>query len=268
MCRRQRGFVVVSARELAGGHSGCARRRMPPLSSMTSWSISTARPCVRRTARQRVLRPQTFATLRYLIENPDRLVSKDELMEAVWHGIAVTDDSLVQCVHEIRRAIGDDAHTDPRERPAARLPAGADGKRRADDRRGPAGAPPAARGGRRAAPRGRRGGRLGRDPARAGRRLDRRPARRRGHARARRRRRRGLAGARRGVRQVRSSSRTRATPPATISSPTWRASASSRPWDAARPSSCRTSRRAGSRSTTSSAEPSTATATACATPRS
>ena len=59
---------------------------------------------------QRVLRPQTFATLRYLIENPDRLVSKDELMEAVWHGIAVTDDSLVQCVHEIRRAIGDDAH--------------------------------------------------------------------------------------------------------------------------------------------------------------
>ena len=30
------------------------------------------------------LRPQTFEVLRYLIENPDRLISKDELMSAVW----------------------------------------------------------------------------------------------------------------------------------------------------------------------------------------
>lgn len=58
----------------------------------------------------RTLRPQTFAVLRHLIANPDRLVTKDELMDAVWHGVAVTDDSLVQCIHEIRRAIDDDAH--------------------------------------------------------------------------------------------------------------------------------------------------------------
>jgi TolB-like protein/DNA-binding winged helix-turn-helix (wHTH) protein len=58
----------------------------------------------------RVLRPQSFATLRYLIENPNRLVTKDELMDAVWHEVAVTDDSLVQCIHEIRRAIGDETH--------------------------------------------------------------------------------------------------------------------------------------------------------------
>jgi TolB-like protein len=56
------------------------------------------------------LRPQTFATLRFLIENANRLITKSELLEAVWHGVAVTDDSLVQCIHEIRRAIGDDAH--------------------------------------------------------------------------------------------------------------------------------------------------------------
>ncbi|HET9069466.1 MAG TPA: winged helix-turn-helix domain-containing protein [Amaricoccus sp.] len=56
------------------------------------------------------LRPQTFATLRYLIDNANRLVSKAELFEAVWGGLAVTDDSLVQCVHEIRRALGDDGH--------------------------------------------------------------------------------------------------------------------------------------------------------------
>jgi len=56
------------------------------------------------------LRPQTFATLRFLIENANRLITKSELAEAIWHGVAVTDDSPVQCIHEIRRAIGDDAH--------------------------------------------------------------------------------------------------------------------------------------------------------------
>jgi DNA-binding winged helix-turn-helix (wHTH) protein len=56
------------------------------------------------------LRPRSFAVLRHLADNPGRLVTKDELMQAVWPGIAVTDDSLVQCIGEIRRAIGDDAH--------------------------------------------------------------------------------------------------------------------------------------------------------------
>jgi DNA-binding winged helix-turn-helix (wHTH) protein len=54
------------------------------------------------------VRPQAFATLRYLIANANRLVSKTELHEAVWLGAAVTDDSLVQCVHSIRQALGDD----------------------------------------------------------------------------------------------------------------------------------------------------------------
>jgi virginiamycin B lyase len=57
------------------------------------------------------LRPQTFAVLRHLVGNANRLVTKDELMQAVWPGIAVTDDSLVQCIHEIRRALGDESQT-------------------------------------------------------------------------------------------------------------------------------------------------------------
>ena len=56
------------------------------------------------------LRSQAFAVLRHLAENANRLISKSELMQAVWPGLAVTDDSLVQCVHEIRRALGDDQH--------------------------------------------------------------------------------------------------------------------------------------------------------------
>ncbi|MGE3872728.1 MAG: winged helix-turn-helix domain-containing protein, partial [Parvibaculaceae bacterium] len=56
------------------------------------------------------VRPQAFATLRYLLQNPNRLVTKAELMHAVWRGTSVTDDSLVQCVHELRRALKDERH--------------------------------------------------------------------------------------------------------------------------------------------------------------
>ena len=54
------------------------------------------------------LRPKTFAILRHLVENPSRLVSKDELFAAVWPNLAITDDVLVQSIGELRRALGDD----------------------------------------------------------------------------------------------------------------------------------------------------------------
>ncbi len=57
------------------------------------------------------LRPRAFAVLRYLVGHPGRVVTKDELTAAVWPDLAVTDDSLVQCIHQIRDAIGDDART-------------------------------------------------------------------------------------------------------------------------------------------------------------
>jgi TolB-like protein/DNA-binding winged helix-turn-helix (wHTH) protein/Tfp pilus assembly protein PilF len=53
------------------------------------------------------LRPKTFQVLRYLVSNAGRLVSKDELIGAVWTTVAVTDDSLFQCIAEIRRALHD-----------------------------------------------------------------------------------------------------------------------------------------------------------------
>ena len=56
------------------------------------------------------LRPQAFMVLRHLLLNSGRLVTKDELIHTVWPATAVTDDSLVQCIHEVRRALKDDAH--------------------------------------------------------------------------------------------------------------------------------------------------------------
>ena len=55
------------------------------------------------------VRPKTFDVLIYLIEKRDRLIPKEELIEALWQGLTVGDDSLVQCIAEIRRILGDDA---------------------------------------------------------------------------------------------------------------------------------------------------------------
>ncbi|MCC8952848.1 winged helix-turn-helix domain-containing protein [Bradyrhizobium sp. Pear77] len=53
------------------------------------------------------LRPKSFALLVYLACHPGRLLTKDELIETVWPDVSVTDDSLVQCISELRAALGD-----------------------------------------------------------------------------------------------------------------------------------------------------------------
>lgn len=52
------------------------------------------------------LRPRTFGVLTHLLANAGRVVSKQELMDVVWADVVVTEDSLVQCLIEIRRALG------------------------------------------------------------------------------------------------------------------------------------------------------------------
>ena len=53
------------------------------------------------------LRPRAWAVLRCLATNAGRVVTKDELLQAVWPGLVVTDGSLAQAVSEIREAMGD-----------------------------------------------------------------------------------------------------------------------------------------------------------------
>jgi len=54
------------------------------------------------------LRPKAFEVLCYLAENAGRLVLKQELYEAVWPDVTVSDDSIVQCIGELRHKLGDD----------------------------------------------------------------------------------------------------------------------------------------------------------------
>jgi DNA-binding winged helix-turn-helix (wHTH) protein/tetratricopeptide (TPR) repeat protein len=57
------------------------------------------------------LRPKTWSVLVYLAERPGVLVSKEELLDAVWPDVAVTPDTLTKSISELRQALGDDAVT-------------------------------------------------------------------------------------------------------------------------------------------------------------
>lgn len=54
------------------------------------------------------LRPKTYAVLRCLIDRRGQLVTKDEILEAVWPGVSVSDSVLKVCVREIREALRDE----------------------------------------------------------------------------------------------------------------------------------------------------------------
>ena len=71
------------------------------------FTLDIARGCVLCAGTEIKLRPKVYETLRYLVEHPGQLIGKQELMQAVWPNAFVTDDSLVQCALELRRALQD-----------------------------------------------------------------------------------------------------------------------------------------------------------------
>src|SRR5262245_24783977 len=108
-------------------------RGTPEMLRFAEFTLDIEGSCLRTDDGEVVLRPKTFDVLRCLVENAGRLVSKDELLRMVWPDVIVTDESLMQCVSEIRQAIGDSRQgsikTVPRRgyrlvAPVTHLPAG------------------------------------------------------------------------------------------------------------------------------------------------
>jgi len=54
------------------------------------------------------LRPKTWLLLHYLAEHPGRLVTKDELLSAVWPSTAVSEATLTVTIRELRATLADD----------------------------------------------------------------------------------------------------------------------------------------------------------------
>ena len=59
--------------------------------------------------RETRLTPRATAVLNVLAQRAQSLVSKKELFEEVWRGLAVSDDALTSCIQELRQALGDNA---------------------------------------------------------------------------------------------------------------------------------------------------------------
>jgi len=75
------------------------------------YTLDIACGALRTADRDLQLRPKSFEVLRYLVENAHRIVTRKELMKAVWPNVIVTDQVLTHCVSEVRQAIGDGQQT-------------------------------------------------------------------------------------------------------------------------------------------------------------
>src|SRR5258708_6124098 len=55
------------------------------------------------------LTPKAFDVLVFLVQNPNRLVSKEELLQAVWGNTFVEEGNLAQYISHLRKALGDNS---------------------------------------------------------------------------------------------------------------------------------------------------------------
>jgi DNA-binding winged helix-turn-helix (wHTH) protein/tetratricopeptide (TPR) repeat protein len=72
-----------------------------------SFKLDLDRVCLHTPSGEVKLRPKSFEVLRYLVQNARRVVTKEEVINTVWSGVTVTEESLTRCISEIRRALGD-----------------------------------------------------------------------------------------------------------------------------------------------------------------
>jgi TolB-like protein len=73
----------------------------------TDHTLDTDRRELRRGSERVAVEPQVFDLLIYLVQNRDRVVSKDDLIASVWGGRIVSDSTLTSRINAARKAIGD-----------------------------------------------------------------------------------------------------------------------------------------------------------------
>jgi DNA-binding winged helix-turn-helix (wHTH) protein len=72
------------------------------------WLIQPQINSVEKAGRRWHLEPKVMQVLVHLASHPNEVLSKDRLLEAVWHNTFVGDDVLVRCISELRYVFGDD----------------------------------------------------------------------------------------------------------------------------------------------------------------
>src|SRR3954453_5922030 len=79
--------------------------------SFGDYEIDIERREVRRAKTAVAVEPQVFDLLVYLVQNRDRVVSKDDLIASVWGGRSISDSTLTSRINAARKAIGDSGET-------------------------------------------------------------------------------------------------------------------------------------------------------------
>ncbi len=89
-------------------NAAITRSAAPMIFTINGCSIDTDAYEVRRNGNLVPVEPQVFDLLIQLLENSDRVVTKDEIIERVWHGRIVSEAALSSRIKAVRQAIGDD----------------------------------------------------------------------------------------------------------------------------------------------------------------
>src|SRR5262245_53767826 len=76
------------------------------------FTLDSTNACLWRGAEAVALQPKTFEVLHYLVTHPNRLVTKAELLDAIWPETAVTDAVLRVAIGALRKVL--DETTPPR----------------------------------------------------------------------------------------------------------------------------------------------------------
>ena len=80
-----------------------------PLFRFSNYELVTARREVLRDGESLPVEPKVYDLLLFLVERRERTVSKDELQDAIWPNVVVTESALTRCIMKTRQLVGDDA---------------------------------------------------------------------------------------------------------------------------------------------------------------
>src|SRR5712692_5967097 len=75
--------------------------------SFGEFTLDFIRGALLRGATEIKLRPKSFELLKYLVLSAGRLVTRGELLQALWPDTTVGDDAVPHCLMEVRKALGD-----------------------------------------------------------------------------------------------------------------------------------------------------------------
>lgn len=81
----------------------------PDLYRFDEFELSPSRRALFRNGQEVTLLPRTFDVLACLVENPGRVLAKDEILKAVWREAFVEENNLTQHISLLRKALADRA---------------------------------------------------------------------------------------------------------------------------------------------------------------